>query len=196
MVPSRERLLINTETLDGLSLTAHQTALDGSFLNGMHLVPAQLQLIGDGFLTGCLEPIDGQSFKQRCEPTGGLGPRKLYDTNAMLRAVAARRFGMQDRLALTRVQMPPTAFLLMIIERAGLAALRTRPLYSRPMDQMNVNFSIRQFQLDAINAPRGSNPQDLGIQFLVLHLTIMPLPTKIPDGPKSWWANIRRSCCS
>ena len=70
---------------------------------------------------------------------------------------------MQDRLILTGVQMPPPAFRLMVVERARLAALRTRPLYSGCMDQMNVNFSILQLQLNEIDAPRGSNPQDLGI---------------------------------
>src|SRR5258708_34798298 len=59
----------------------------------------------------------------------------------MVRAVAAQRFGMQDRLILTGVQMPPPAFRLVVVERARLAALRTRPLCSSSMDQMYVNFS-------------------------------------------------------
>lgn len=70
---------------------------------------------------------------------------------------------MQDRLILTGVQMPPPAFGLMIVEWAWLAALRTRPLYSGLMNQMNVNFSIPQLQLNEIDAPRRSNPQNLGI---------------------------------
>ena len=90
---------------------------------------------------------------------------------------------MQDRLVLTGVEMPPTAFRLMVVQPTRLAALRTRPLYPRLVDQMNVNFSILQLQLNLIHSPRGSNPQDLSIQFLVLHLPIMPLPTQNPDGP-------------
>src|SRR5258708_2177360 len=144
VMPSGKRLLIDTKTLDGLSLTTPQAAFDGPLLNRMHLVPTQPELIGDGFLTGGPEPIDSQSFKQSCESTGGLGPRKLYGSNAMLSAVAARRFGMQDRLILTSVQMPPTTFRLMIIERTRLAALRTQPRYTGFMDQMNVNLSIGQ----------------------------------------------------
>jgi hypothetical protein len=94
----------------------------------MHLVPTQPELIGDGFLTGGLEPIDGQSFKQSREPAGWFGPRKLYSTRAMLRAVAAWRLRMQNRLVLTGVQMPPPALGLMVVERARFAALRTGPL--------------------------------------------------------------------
>ena len=90
---------------------------------------------------------------------------------------------MQDRLILTGVQMPPPPFRLMVVERARLAALRTRPLDSLLVHQMNVNFSILQLQLNLIHSPRGSNPQDLSIQFLVLHLPIMNSPTQIPDEP-------------
>jgi len=71
-------------------------------------------------------------------------PTEAYGSNAMLSAVAARRFGMQDRLILTSVQMPPTTFRLMIIERTRLAALQTQPRYTGFMDQMNVNLSIGQ----------------------------------------------------
>ena len=82
-----------------------------------------------------------------------------------------------------RCQMPPPAFRLMVVEWARLATLRTRPRPSGFMDQMNVNFSILQLQLNEIDAPRGSNPQDLGIEFLVLHLPIMSLPTQIRSIP-------------
>jgi hypothetical protein len=183
VVPFGKRLLIDPEPLDGFRLTAHQAALDSPLLNGMHLIPTQPQLIAGSLLTGRLEPIDGQAFKQRREPAGGLGPWKLYRPNAMFSAVAARRFRMQDRLILTGVQMPPAALWLMVVERARLAALRTRPLDSLFVHQMNVNFSILQLQLNLIHSPRGSNPQDLSIQFLVLHLPIMNSPTQIPDGP-------------
>ena len=90
---------------------------------------------------------------------------------------------MQDGLILAGVQMPPAALRLMVVERARLAALRTQPLGSVFMDQMNVNFSILQLELNEIDAPRGSNPQDLGIQFVILHLPIMNSPTQIPDEP-------------
>jgi len=184
VVPFGKRLLIDAEPLNGFRLTARQSALDSPLLNGMHLIPTQLELIGDGFLTGCPEPIDGQPFKQRREPAGGLGPRKLHCPSAMFRAVAARRFRMQDRLILTGVQMPPTALWLMVVERARLAALRTAPRHTGLMDQMNVNLPIGHLQLNTVHTPRGLNPQDLGIKFVVLHLPIMNSPTQIPDEPQ------------
>jgi len=59
---------------------------------------------------------------------------------------------MQDGLILAGVQMPPAALRLMVVERARLAALRTQPLGSVFMDQMNVNFSILQLELNEIDA--------------------------------------------
>src|ERR1700691_2519640 len=183
VVPFGKRLLIDPEPLDGFRLTARQAALDSPLLNGMHLIPTQPQLIADRLLTGRLEPVDGQSFKQRREPAGGLGPSKLYRPSAMFSAVAARRFRMQDRLILTGVQMPPAALRLMVVERARLAALRTRALDSLFVHQMNVNFPIRHLQLNVVHSPGGSNPQNLVIQSVILHLPIMNSPTQIPDEP-------------
>ena len=96
---------------------------------------------------------------------------------------------MQDRLILTGVQMPPSAFGLMVVERARLAALRTVPLRTRLMHQMNVNFPISHLQLNAVHSPGGLNPQNLGIQFVILHLPIINSPTQIPDEPFLWTAS-------
>ena len=90
---------------------------------------------------------------------------------------------MQDRLILTGVQMPPAALWLMIVERARLAALRTGPLHTGFMHQMNVNFPIPHLQLNAVHSPGRLNPQNLSIQFVILHLPIMNSPTQIPDEP-------------
>jgi hypothetical protein len=70
---------------------------------------------------------------------------------------------MQDRLILTGVQMPPAALWLMVVERARLAALRTGPWHTGLMLQMNVDFPIRHFQLNAVHSSRGLNPQNQGI---------------------------------
>ena len=79
---------------------------------------------------------------------------------------------MQNRLILTGVQMPPPALWLMVVERARLAALRTGPLQTRFMHQMNMNFPIRHLQLNAVHSPGGLNPQNLGIQFVILTYTL------------------------
>lgn len=90
---------------------------------------------------------------------------------------------MQDRLILTGVQMPPAALWLMVVERARLAALRTGPLHTGFMYQMDVHFPVRHLQLNALHSPGGLNPQNPGIQFVILHLPIMNSPTQIPDEP-------------
>src|SRR5579862_5087501 len=51
--------------------------------------------------------------------------------------------------------MPPAALWLMVVERASLAALRTGPLHTGFMLQMNVNFPITRLQLNAVHSPRG-----------------------------------------
>src|SRR5271166_2937254 len=184
VVPFGKRLLIDSQTLDGLGLAANQAASHGPLLNRMHLVPTQPELISDGFLTGCLEPIDGQSFNQSREPAGWLGPRKLYGSCAMRGAVAARRFGMQDRLILTGVQMPPPAFGLMIVEWAWLAALRTRPLYSGLMNQMNVNFSIPNFSSTRSTLHGDRIPRIWAYSSLSCTCPLCPYPLKSRMGPE------------
>ena len=90
---------------------------------------------------------------------------------------------MQDRLILTGVQVPPAALRLMVVERTRPAALWTRPLQAGFMHQMNVNLPISHLQLNAVHTPGGLNPQNLTIQFGILHLPIINLPTHIPDEP-------------
>ena len=90
---------------------------------------------------------------------------------------------MQDRLIMTGVQMPPAALWLVVVERARLAALGTGPQQTGFVHQMNVNFPISLLQLNAVHSPGGLNPQNLGIQFVILHLPIMNSPTQNPDEP-------------
>src|SRR5258708_35004457 len=130
VVPFGKRLLIDAESLDGLSLTAQQAAFDRALLNRMHLVPTQSESLGHGLLAGGLEPIDRQSFKQSREPAGGLGPRKLYGSCAMVGGGAGRGVGLQGGLVLTRVPMAPPAVPPVGVERAPLAGLPTQPPYS------------------------------------------------------------------
>src|SRR5258708_31587498 len=118
VVPFGKRLLIDAESLDGLSLTAQQAAFDRALLNRMHLVPTQAASLGHGLLAGGLEPIDRQSFKQSREPAGGPGPRKLYGSCALLGAVAARGVGPPGPPILTGVPKAPPAVPLAVVSRA------------------------------------------------------------------------------
>ena len=69
--------------------------------------------------------------------------------------------------------MTPAALRLMIVEWARLTAFRTSPLQPVAVPKMHMHLSGLQLQLDALHAPRFSNPQDLGVQLSILHLPII-----------------------
>jgi hypothetical protein len=56
------------------------------------------------------------------------------------------------------VQMTPAPSRLMIIERTGSPAFRTRPLRSHAMNQMNIHFALLQIEFDPVHLPRLPNP--------------------------------------
>lgn len=62
----------------------------------------------------------------------------------MLAAFAPRRFGVQERLLLARVQMPPLALRLMVVELAGSPAFRAGPIVHVVVSQANVNLALLQ----------------------------------------------------
>jgi len=49
--------------LDRFCLPTLQSPLDGSFHNGVDLIPRQAQLPGNRRLTGDLQPVDREAFK-------------------------------------------------------------------------------------------------------------------------------------
>ena len=61
---------------------------------------------------------------------------------------------MQNRLILTRAEMPLPAFGLTIVKPAVGPALRTRPAHQVVMVQINMDISAFQLQLDTFNKPR------------------------------------------
>ena len=96
-MPACERLLVHTNALDDLSLAACQTTCHGPLLNGVHLVPAQDQLIGNRFLARHFHPVHGEPLKQGREAARRLGPRKLHVARSVFRAVGPRRRSVQNR---------------------------------------------------------------------------------------------------
>jgi hypothetical protein len=81
----------------------------------------------------------------------------------------------QYRSILAGIQVTPAAFRLVIVEGARFPAFRTSPLQSVLMPEVNMHLSGLQFQLNALHAPRLSNPQNLPIQISILHLPIISL---------------------
>src|SRR5690606_31028678 len=120
-------------------------------LNPVHLVPTEAQLVGHGLLTGDLQPLDGYAFKQGREAAVGFGPWELHCARAMLAAVAAGRLGVEDGAELASVEMPPSALRLVVVEGAGLATFRARPLKTGIVPEMHVHLALRQFQINPIH---------------------------------------------
>jgi hypothetical protein len=99
-----------------LGFASRQATCDGTSLDTVHFIPTQAQTVRYRFLAGGLQPIDGQSFKQRSEPATRLGPRQLHRTRPVLGALTAWRRRMQDRSVLASVEMAPLSLRLMIIQ--------------------------------------------------------------------------------
>jgi hypothetical protein len=66
----------------------------------------------------------------------------------MLTAFAAWRLGVQDRLILTGVQVPPSPLGLMIVQLAGRSALRAWPVNHLVVPEVNVDLAGLQFQVN------------------------------------------------
>ena len=129
----------------------------------MNLVPAQRQQLGDALLAGFLQPRDRESFKQRGEAAGSLGPGQSHDARPVLGAVAARRPGVQDRAVLTGVEVTPAAFGLMIVECAHGAALAARPADLLVVFEEDVDFAVGSAQLHSHDFPGTFDAQNLAV---------------------------------
>jgi hypothetical protein len=116
-----------------------------------------LQQPGHGLLTGGLQPFDGQRFKQRRELARRLRPRQFDHSYTVVPAFAPRRLGVQNRLILTRVQVPPLPLRLMIVQPARRSAFRARPFGQVVMAEANVDLSGLQFQLHRVHEPGSLN---------------------------------------
>jgi hypothetical protein len=89
-------------------------------------------------------------------------------------ALAARRFGLQDRAVLTGIQVAPLPLGLMIVEGAVVSAFRTGPLHLVLVGEIDVHLALLQFQFDSFDSPGSRNSQNLTVQFGILHLWILP----------------------
>ena len=146
---------------------------------------------------GCLVPAqrhnsamrshDRESFKQRGEAAGSLGPGQSHDARPVLGAVAARRPGVQDRAVLTGVEVTPAAFGLMIVECAHGAALAARPADLLVVFEEDVDFAVGSAQLHSRGLSRDFRcPESGGIArgLASRETTTEPhSPTRNPEEP-------------
>jgi hypothetical protein len=120
-------------------------------------------------LAGRLQPADRQSFKQRREAAASLGPRQTNHLHAILRAVCARRLGVQNRAVLTGVKVTPAPLRLMVVQSAKRAAFGARPRLARCVGEVNMHFARLLLQLNRLHPPRTLNAQYRRVQLVILH---------------------------
>src|SRR5271157_513264 len=187
LVPLAERLLVDPQICDHSLLSPCQTTLDGTIHDPMHLVPRQSQPIPHGFLAGRLQPVDRQTLEQRRKATVRLGPRETHHANSMYGTTRSRRGGVQDSAILAGVQMPPRPLGIMVMQRAQRLAFRTLPQSLRLVSQVHMDLALIQLQFHVLHSPRSRNPENLLIQLMVLHGTLLPnekMPCYPLDGKK------------
>ena len=115
-----------------------------------------------------LKYVDGKTFKEQREATVLASPwhRRLLDT--MFWAVDTWDRGMEHRLELHRIQMPPLSLFGVIVAGEFLVAIWTAELSVRLMFHVDVNLLIGRVELHICNKPRRLKSEDLLVKNLSL----------------------------
>ena len=133
---------------DRLRFAPLQSPLYRALHDAVDLIPCQLELLGNRLLAGNLQPFNRHRLKQLCETAQWCRPRHFHHPYSMLRALAPRRFGVEDRLVLTGVQMAPSPFPLMVMQFAWRPTFRAWPIVSFLMRQMYMYLALFQLQFN------------------------------------------------
>src|SRR5262249_54719953 len=127
------------------------------------------------FLQGVNEPAfhPQAKLRSRTRPTGS------YLTNSMLPALHPRQAAVQKGSAIAAIQMPPHAFLGMVVHRRALATLWTRPPCAGRLLDPDVNPLSRHIQSHFSHHPGSTQPQQGGVQLGIFHLGLLS-PSRMP----------------
>src|SRR5579863_9897108 len=105
----------------------------------------------------------------------------------MLAALGPRWPGVKNGLILAGVQMPPLSLPLMVVQLATRFAFRARPTRHLPVLQVYVYFALAQLEFHSFHKPGRLDPQNLPVQFTILHPPIFAFqsssPTTKPEFP-------------
>ena len=166
LVPLAEGLLVHPKVADHLRLAPLQPPPDRTLHDRMHLVPRQPQPLRHRLLTGRQQPVDRQPLEQRREAAVRLGPRNRRHPNSVLGTIGPRHLGVQDRAILTGIQVSPTPLRLVVVQRAGAAALgawprrRCRCVPSTHAPRLPPNSTPRDPRSTAIQSPKSARTID------------------------------------
>ena len=135
-----ERLLIDADTGDGGGLLAGRPAGNGSLEDVPGLIPTDADE-GAGSLHGLtgLEAVDHEPLHEQREAAVGLCPRHLDLYHSVLRALDPWNTGMDERVELAGVQMPPLPLGGVVVAGQLPATMRAVPAADFRVLEMNVD---------------------------------------------------------
>src|SRR5215216_2792184 len=134
-----------------------------------------MELFTHSLLTGHLQPVNRQSFKQCCESAAWLRPWELDCLDPMLGTIRSWRRRVQDRLVLTGVQVPPLTFRLMIVQPAFPSTFWAGPKLILVIQvHSDSAFAFVQLQFHSSDVPRRTYSQNLFVKLAILHLPKVP----------------------
>ena len=152
VVPLADALLVDADGSRGNRDSAFESSLHRPFLDVVGLVPAQVQVPGRRGGAAMLHQHDRDPFEHGREAPVGLRPRDRDHQRAVLGALHARNFSLNDRSELASVQMPPaTRRPLMHMHALGTGGATPGRLLGLDVDD---NLLALQRQIDLRDVPR------------------------------------------
>jgi len=135
-----ERLLIDADAGDGGGLLAGPPAGDGALEDVPRLIPVDTdERAGSLHRLAGLEDIDHEPFHEQGEAAVGLRPRHLDLHHSVLRALDPWNTGMDQRVELAGVEMPPLPLGGVVVAGQLTATMRAVPAAALGMLDVNVD---------------------------------------------------------
>ena len=129
------------------------------------LVPADPQDPDGAADVGLLEHVDREPLKEGGEPGAHRRPRQADLPDAAGRALDPRRLRMQVGQELATIEMPPHAFLGVVIEPQRGPALRARPADVLGVARPHIDPLPRDVQFHRPDGPRRFEAQQMAVEF-------------------------------
>ena len=167
----QEALLVHPDERDLVRPAPRKPALHGGLHDVVRLPPAEAQelLRVPDRLRG-LQDVDGERLEHQREARVLRRPRQLDDLHAVPGAAHARRPGVDQRLELHRVQVPPRPLLLLVVDGAqppAFGALRGL----RGVFEVDVDAFRAEAQRDVLDPPLVSEAEQERVVPVQVHVS-------------------------
>jgi len=117
-----------------------------------------------------LEEVDGKTLEKHCESAIGRCPGNHDRLDTVGWAFDARDSRGEDGLELTGIEMPPLAFLTVVVTGELLLAIRATKLRSSKMFHPDTDLLRFDVKFHLRNAPRRMEAENMLVEFFVLLL--------------------------